>query len=54
MTDAWIEYWSGDTRMRQAIGTMTVNRLGADWIRVVSDEDLVDDTLRPSPGIACP
>lgn len=54
LTDAWIEYWSGGRRMKQAIGTIIVNRLQADWIRVVSDEDLVDGTLRPSPGIACP
>jgi len=54
LTDAWIEYWSGASRIKQAIGTIIVNRLRADWIRVVSDEDLVDGTLRPSPGIACP
>jgi hypothetical protein len=54
LTDAWIEYWSGGTRMKQAIGTIIVNRHQADWIRVVSDEDLVDGTLRPTPDIACP
>ena len=53
LTDAWIEYWSGGIRVKQAIGTIIVNRHQADWIRVVSDEDLVDGTLRPSPGIAC-
>ncbi|MEW6226266.1 MAG: hypothetical protein AB1627_16720 [Chloroflexota bacterium] len=54
LTDAWIEYWSGGTRIKQAIGTIIVNRLGADWIRVVSDEDLVDGTILPTPGVACP
>lgn len=49
LTDAWIEYWSGDLRTRQAIGTLIVNRLLADWIRVVTDEDLLEGVLRPSP-----
>ena len=56
LTDAWIEYWSGDSRRRHAIGTIIVNRLQVDWIRVVTDEDLVDGTLRPiaRPRIVAP
>lgn len=49
LTDAWIEYWAGERRARHAIGTLIVNRLAADWIRVVTDEDLVDGLLRPTP-----
>jgi hypothetical protein len=49
LTDAWIEYWSAERRTRQAIGTLIVNRVAADWVRVVTDEDLVDGTLRPTP-----
>ncbi len=50
LTDAWIEYWSGGERTRQASGTMIVNREQVDWMRVVTDEDLVDGLLRPSPS----
>lgn len=49
LTDAWIEYWSGDMRTRHSIGTIIVNRLQADWIRIVTDEDLTDGMLRPAP-----
>lgn len=49
LTDAWIEYWSGEIRRKNAIGTIIVNRRQADWVRVVTDEDLVDGTLRRSP-----
>lgn len=48
LTDAWIEYWSGGERKHQATGTIIVNREEADWIRVVTDEDLLDGGLRPS------
>jgi hypothetical protein len=54
LTDAWIEYWSGGARRRHAIGTIIVNRRQVDWIRVVSDEELVDGALRPSPITGCP
>jgi hypothetical protein len=47
LTDAWIEYWVGETRTKHSAGTIIVNRLQADWIRVVTDEDLVEGTLRP-------
>ncbi len=48
LTDAWIEYWSGGERKHQSTGTIIVNRDQADWIRVVSAEDLIDGGLRPS------
>lgn len=50
LTDAWIEYWSGGSRTKHSIGTIIVNRLAADWLRVVTDEDLVEGLLRPAPG----
>lgn len=49
LTDAWIEYWSGGERAQQTSGTMIVNREHVDRIRVVTDEDLVDGLLLPSP-----
>lgn len=49
LTDAWIEYWSGAVRTKHAIGTIIVNRFQADWIRLVTDEDLADGMLRPAP-----
>jgi hypothetical protein len=52
LTDAWIEYWSGGERKHQSTGTIIVNREEADWIRVVTDEDLLDGGLRPtSPSV---
>jgi hypothetical protein len=50
LTDAWIEYWSGDKRTQQSSGTIIVNRERVDWMRVVSDADLSDGLLRPSPA----
>jgi len=50
LTDAWIEYWSGDVRKKHAIGTIIVNRNLADAISSVSDEDLAEGMLRPAPG----
>lgn len=50
LTDAWIEYWSGPERTKHSIGTIIVNRAQADWIRLVTDEDLADGMLRPTPG----
>ena len=49
LTDAWIEYWSGGERTKQSSGTIIVNREQADWMRVVTDEDLFSDLLRLSP-----
>jgi hypothetical protein len=42
LTDAWIEYWSGGVRKYQATGTIVVNRHYADWLQVVTDEDLIE------------
>lgn len=52
LTDAWIEYWSGNERKHHSIGTIIVNRDAIAWIRVVTDEDLIGGELRPSPAIA--
>lgn len=49
LTDAWIEYWSAGERTLQSVGTIIVNRDQTDWLRVVTDEDLIDGQLRPSP-----
>jgi hypothetical protein len=42
LTDAWIEYWSGGRRRYQSSGTIVINRHYADWLRVVTDEDLIE------------
>jgi hypothetical protein len=42
LTDAWIEYWSGGVRKYQSTGTIVVNRHYADWLEVVTDEDLIE------------
>jgi len=52
LTDAWIEYWSGDERTKQSSGTIIVNRERIDWMRVVTDDDLFAGLLRPSPATA--
>ncbi len=52
LTDAWIEYWSGERRVKHAIGIIIVNRDVADSIRIVSDEELLDGMLRPAPDQA--
>jgi hypothetical protein len=51
LTDAWIEYWSGGERKHLATGTIVVNRDEADWIRVVTDEDLIEGGLRPTSSV---
>jgi hypothetical protein len=48
LTDAWIEYWALGARQHQWVGTIVVNRDATDWIRVVSEQDLLDGQLRPS------
>jgi len=48
LTDAWIEYWSGGERKHQSTGTIVVNRDEADWMRLVTDEDLIEGGLRPT------
>lgn len=52
LTDAWIEYWSGDRHTCHGIGTILVNREAADWIRVVTEDELLEDFLRPTPASA--
>ena len=47
LTDASIAYWVHDKCRYQSIGTIVVNRDAADWIRVVSHEDLLEGQLRP-------
>jgi hypothetical protein len=46
LTDAWIEYWSGGQRTKHAIGTIIANRDAAEWVRTVTDEELLDGTIR--------
>lgn len=47
LTDASIEYWVGNRREHQASGTIIVNRERADWIRLVTHDDLIEGNLRP-------
>jgi hypothetical protein len=47
LTEAWIEYWSGDERRHRSTGTIIVNRDQADWIRQVTERELVAGYLRP-------
>ena len=47
LTDALIEFWAHGRREHQSIGTIIVNRDKADWIRVVTHEDLIEGLLRP-------
>jgi hypothetical protein len=47
LTDAWIEYWSDGQRMRHAIGTIIANRDAVDWVRAVTDDELLDGTITP-------
>ena len=49
LTDAWIEYWSGEMRTKHSVGTIIVNHRLADWIRIVTDDDLLEGMLRPVP-----
>ena len=48
LTDARLEYWPGGHHRRTWIGTMIFNRDLADWIRVVSDEELELGLIRPT------
>ena len=48
LTDARLEFWPEGQRRRSWIGTMLFNRELADWIRVVTDEELELDLLRPT------
>ncbi len=49
LTDAWIEHWSNGQRTRHAIGTIIANRDAVDWVRLVTDEELLDGVIRPRP-----
>lgn len=40
LTDAWIEYRSGNEPTKQSSGTVIVNRAQVDWMRVVTADDL--------------
>jgi hypothetical protein len=53
LTDAWIEYWSGGRRTKHAIGTIIVNRDAAEWVRTVTDDELIDGAIQhPSGGLS--
>jgi hypothetical protein len=47
LTDARLEYWPGGERRRTWIGTMIFNRDLADWIQVVTEEEVELRLLRP-------
>jgi hypothetical protein len=47
LTDAWIEYWSGEERKHRATGTIIVNRDRTDWIRRITKRELAGGQLRP-------
>jgi hypothetical protein len=47
LTQAWIEYWAGDELRHRSTGTIIVNRDRADWIRQVTERELVAGYLRP-------
>lgn len=48
LTDAIIEYWVQGKRQHQSTGTIVVNRDVADWIQVVTHDDLIEGLLRPT------
>jgi hypothetical protein len=48
LTDALIEYWVNGKAEHQAIGTIIVNRDAADWMKVVTHDDLIEGMLRPT------
>ena len=50
LTEAWIEYWTGDERRHRSTGTIIVNRDQADWMRQVTERELVAGYLRPLPS----
>ncbi len=53
LTEAWIEYQSGDARHQARIGTLVVNREMTNWIQLAADEDvtLPDLPLDAKPGL---
>ena len=40
ITDAWVEYTTGDTRQRRRVGTLIINRALVDWIVEAIDEEV--------------
>ena len=48
LTNALIEYWVQGKRRHQSTGTIVVNRNVADWIQVVTHDDLIEGLLRPA------
>ena len=40
LTEAWIEYWSGDERRHRSSGTIIVNREQVDWVRPAAAHEL--------------
>ena len=50
LTDARLEYWPAGERRRTWIGTMIFNRDLADWIKVVTEEELELRQIRPRPA----
>ena len=50
LTEAWIEYWTSDERRHRSTGTIIVNRDQADWMRQVTERELVAGYLRPLPS----
>ena len=48
LTDARLEYWPMGEHRRTWIGTMIFNRDLADWIRIVSEEELELGLIRPT------
>ncbi len=50
LTDAWIEYWSGGQRTKHAIGTIIVNREAVEWVRSVTDDELLEGAIQRVEG----
>lgn len=48
LTNALIEYWVHGKPKHQSTGTIVVNRDTADWIQVVTHDDLIEGLMRPN------
>lgn len=51
LTDARLEYWREGQHRRTWIGTMIFNRDLADWVRVVTEEELELGLIRPNVAL---
>lgn len=51
LTDARLEYWPAGQHRRTWIGTIVFNRNLADWVRVVTDDELELGLIRPSVAL---